>query len=132
MKPTREQIENGTNEELDKWVAEFVMGEEFAGTSVCYRDDKPLYVKPGKKPNHLTDVLQSYSTFMSHTWKVHKKICGGPNEQTSKYLHAIGMVVSARAHGDRWWHMGWPLTFTYIEPEDICRAALLAVLEEEE
>ena len=148
MKPTREQIENGTNEELRLLVAEYVMGWEdvqSSRTKQVLEDGRVLSRGSGVfgiPPSH-TDApdreinpyfkgVPNYPVRIAAAWLVHKSMWKKPSHRRRLYLDKITEVVGVRLHGDSRWTVGWPDAFMNVEPEDICRAALLAVLEEEE
>jgi hypothetical protein len=147
MKPTREQIENATNEELRLWVAIHVMGWEevmWQETNSTLEDGREFYrgtVIVGIPPSHIDAYdrainpyfkqVPNYPVRIAEAWLVHEKILATENMWT-RYFYAITKVIGARVHDDDRWKVGWPTCFGYLEPEDICRAALLAVLEEEE
>lgn len=138
MKPTREQILEASNKDLNEWVAMSIMkwaiirGHSHLG----YPPSRSMRTEPG----NITEV-PLYSTQITAAWQVHERMCKESHanreditynrRQAREYFDAITKVIGARVHEDDRWKIGWPTCFGYLEPEDICRAALLAVLEDD-
>ena len=96
--------------ELDAVVAERVMGVDLATTPARY-------------------VLE-YATDITDAWPVHRKAVEGCFSQRHAYTTALEDVIMARLGMDpRGGVIGIMGVLMHIGPEDICRAALLALDE---
>lgn len=65
------------------------------------------------------------STDIAAAWEVHRIACREPFSRRRAYLDEIQRAVSVRLGIDG--VVAWPDVFAVVLPEDICRAALLAV-----
>lgn len=67
----------------------------------------------------------NYSTNMSAAWEVHKNICGRKFSERCTYYEGLDIILQAKAPikervADLW-------LLSYLEPDDICFAALRVV-----
>ncbi len=66
------------------------------------------------------------STDIAAAWEVHKTMQKRPFSVRRQYHAMLQHVVSRRIKSS--WVISWPDVFGLIEPEDICRAALIVVM----
>jgi len=70
---------------------------------------------------------KEYSEDIAPAWEVHKVACGWIFSQRREYLHALQQVVSGRLSLESPHKLvAWPDVLVFLEPVDICLAALKA------
>jgi hypothetical protein len=112
--------------EMDALVAEKVMGWHFVKDEEVW----PLEAEGmwlDKDNRFLCNTFEP-SINIADAWDVHKTMCSKRFTGRTKYLMYIQYVVSARFDNGKN-IIAWPGVLAHIEPEDFCRAALLAVME---
>ena len=147
MKPTREQILEATDlEEIDVWVAEYVFGEprpvyihephnleiKYSGAWWCglnfFRGDKCHW-----RPLPFSSEIQyTERMFQRMQYFNLRSLKGGQWHCQSKHCENMGDHIIRQISDDKVYRCGCEYGDGDTAPIAICRAALLAVLEEEE
>lgn len=126
--PTRAAIMAADLPTLRLWCAEYVMGWvwfEYEGGTRYFRTPDNFTYGAIDVPGHemlFFDVLPDYPADIAAAWTVHKKMIDNP-----RYANELFKIVKDRV-GPPKGALSWILD---IEPQDICRAALLAVAEKD-
>lgn len=107
-------------EQLDALVAEFVMGlpeVHVMDGSVWFQDNEGAY----------REVI-NYSADISAAWEVVEKVKSMLFSKRNRFLKELQTLTKK----DSEYYIAWPDVFWTINPERICKAALLTALEEEQ
>lgn len=73
--------------------------------------------------------LPAYEVDIAAAWKVHKTMCAMPFSRRQRYFRALADVINNRVERPADVRLGWPDLFMFMEPIDICLAALRALAE---
>jgi hypothetical protein len=116
MKPGRE---------LDALVAEKVVGLVRCQHE-CHKNENPAYpVYCHAQPDSPDQggETQQYSSDMTEAWGVHRVACAWLFSQRRAYFNALTEIIRHRVGQPA----AWPDLLMFLEPADICNAALRAV-----
>lgn len=72
--------------------------------------------------------IPDYSSDVSLAWDVVKQVRGFLFSMRRRFMEELTVVVSRRVAPKEAWLIMWPDVMWHIEPIDICKAALLTVL----
>jgi len=128
-KMTKDELLNiPPNYKIDELIASYVFEESSPQLFLPVWDERNKnsawqytggYV-PSIEPKHFSaDILFG--------WDVHKKACSWIFSKRQKYFKNLQMFVSNRKTTD--FLIAWPDILIYLEPIDICRAALFTIFE---